>query len=125
MRAADRIVLQGMRFFGHHGDLPAERELGSHFDVDVEMFADLSVAGRSDSLRDTVDYTRCYAAVKDIVENRRYNLLESLAENIAQTLLDEPHCDAVRVRVAKQPPLAGGIRRCAVVVERDRGAAHQ
>jgi len=110
-----------MQFFGHHGDVEAERELGSRVYVDVEISTDLSVAGRTDALSDTVDYVRCYELVRGIVEERRYRLLEAVAENIADALLEDPRAQLVQVRVAKEPPIDGVIARCAVVVRRDRG----
>ena len=121
MSGSDRLVLEGMQFFGHHGDVEAERALGSRVYVDVEVRADLSTAGRSDSLDDTVDYVRCYDIVRTVVEKRQFRLLEAIAEAIATGLLEQPRALAVRVRVAKQPPLAGAIDRCAVIVERERG----
>ncbi len=52
----DRILLEGMLFSGHHGTLPAERELGQRFAVDVELRCDLRAAGSTDDLAQTVDY---------------------------------------------------------------------
>src|SRR5205085_4463274 len=103
------------------GDVPAERELGSRVYVDVEVLADLSVAGASDSLDDTVDYVRCYELVRDVVEGPPMKLLEAIAERIAQALLRETRARAVRVRVAKQPPLPGVFSRVGAVIERTRG----
>jgi dihydroneopterin aldolase len=124
MGGGDRLVLEGMEFFGHHGDVPAERELGSRLHVDVDVRIDASVAGQSDDLRDALDYVRCYALIREVVEGRQYHLLEAIAENIAASLLHEPRALAVRVRVAKDPPLPGVIRRCAVIVERDRSSGN-
>lgn len=120
MAADDRLILSGMQFFGHHGDIEAERILGGRLDVDVELHGDLSVAGASDQLEDTLDYVRCFELVREVVENRQYNLLEAVAENIAAGLLAQPRAESVRVRVAKQPPLRGVVRSCAVVIERSR-----
>jgi dihydroneopterin aldolase len=120
----DLLVLEGMRFFGHHGDLPAERELGSHLEVDVEVRADLHPAGRSDQLDDTLDYVRCYEVVRAVVEDQQFRLLEAVAEHVAAALLAQPRATAVRVRVAKEPPIDAAMRRFAVVVERaNRGVA--
>jgi dihydroneopterin aldolase len=116
----DRLVLEGMQFFGHHGDVAAERELGSRVHVDVEIDTDMSTPGRSDDLVDALDYVRCYSLVREVVEGRQYHLLEAIAENIARALLEEPRALSVRVRVAKQPPLAGSIERCAVEITRRR-----
>ncbi len=118
--ASDRLLLEGLQFFGHHGDVEAERALGGRVDVDVEIRTDLTEAGRSDRLAGTVDYVRCYDAVRHVVENKQHNLLEGVAEEIAAALLTDERIDSVRVRVAKQPPIAGVFRRFAVVIERDR-----
>ena len=111
-----------MEFFGHHGDLAAERELGSRIYVDVEIALDLGVAGHSDRLDETLDYVRCFELVRTIVEEGQHRLLEAVAERVADALVAQPRARTVRVRVAKQPPIPGGIARVAVVVERD-GAA--
>ncbi len=118
--ATDRLLLEGLQFFGHHGDVEAERALGGRVDVDVEIRSDLSKAGRSDELHDTVDYVRCYEAVRRVVETRQHNLLEKVAEEIATALLSDERVASVKVRVAKQPPLAGIFHRFAVVIERER-----
>ncbi len=121
--ASDRLLLEGMQFFGHHGNGEAERSLGSRLDVDVEIRTDVTAAARSDDLGDTVDYVRCHEAVRRVVEESRHNLLEAVAEEVAGALLEEPRVEWVRVRVAKQPPLAGVFSRFAVVLERDRPGA--
>src|SRR2546422_916487 len=76
----DRLLLEGMTFFGRHGALPAERELGARFSVDVVLEADLADAGRSDRLEDTVDYVRAYAVVQEVVEGEPCRLLEAVAD---------------------------------------------
>jgi 7,8-dihydroneopterin aldolase/epimerase/oxygenase len=118
--ASDRLLLEGLQFFGHHGDVEAERALGGRVDVDVEIRSNLRPAGRSDHLTDALDYVRCYEAVRHVVETRQHNLLETVAEDIATALLADDRIDSVRVRVAKQPPIAGVFHRFAVVIERDR-----
>ena len=118
----DRLLLEGMEFYGYHGDIDAERALGGRYRVDVAVRADLRDAGRSDSLSDTLDYVRCFQLVRDVVENRQYRLLEALAQAIADSLLEQDgRAESVEVRVAKQPPVRGGFDRFAVVIERSRG----
>lgn len=123
MGGGDLLVLEGMQFFAYHGDVPAERELGSRVDVDVELHIDAAVAAASDDLGDALDYVRCYSLIKEVVEGTQYHLLEAIAENIAARLLSEPKAHGVRVRVAKEPPLPGVIRRVAVVIERGQTAS--
>ena len=98
----DRILLEGMLFHGRHGTLPAERELGQPFVVDVELRLDLRPAGLSDRLEETVDYGEVHRRAKEIVEGAPVNLTETVAERIAATILeDHPSVEAVRVKVAK------------------------
>jgi 7,8-dihydroneopterin aldolase/epimerase/oxygenase len=98
----DRILLEGMVFYGRHGTLPAERELGQPFVVDVELRLDLRPAGLSDDLAQTVDYGEVHQRAREIVEGEPVNLTETVAERIAATILrDYPALEAVRVKVAK------------------------
>lgn len=122
----DRILLEGMTFFGFHGALPAERELGQRFVVDVEMRLDLRPAGVSDDLAKTVDYGAVHEAVKEIVEGESLNLIEAVAERIAATILgNHLRVETVRVRVAKPHVRLGDsvLRGSAVRILRHRDPA--
>jgi dihydroneopterin aldolase len=114
----DLLVLEGMSFYGYHGDTEAERTLGNRFHVDAEIRMDLSAAGRSDDIADTLDYSRAFAMVRTIVEDQQYSLIEAIAARVAERLLAEPGVLSVRIRVGKQPPIAGAIDRCSVIIER-------
>lgn len=82
MVSEDSIALRRMVFYGFHGDRSEERALGQRFIVNVVLTADLSQAGASDLLQDTVDYGKVYSVVKRIVEGPPLNLLETLGERI-------------------------------------------
>ena len=98
----DRILLEGMVFFGRHGTLSAERELGQRFVVDLELRCDLRAAGMSDDLTKTVDYSEVYRLAREIVEGPPVGLTETVAERIAAAVLGRyPQVEAVRVKVAK------------------------
>jgi dihydroneopterin aldolase len=114
----DLLVLEGMSFYGYHGDTEAERTLGNRFHVDVEIRMDLSVAGRSDDIADTLDYSHAFALVREVVEGQQFRLIEAIADRVAATLLEDPRVESVKVRVGKQPPIAGSIDRCWVIIER-------
>ena len=119
----DRIILEGMVFYGYHGALPSERELGQRFVVDLELGLDLSSAGRSDALADTVNYARVYDAVRGVLEGPRYNLLEAVAARVAEVVLADTRVGWVRVRLAK-PGVAipGPLHAAAVQITRRRRA---
>jgi 7,8-dihydroneopterin aldolase/epimerase/oxygenase len=114
----DRILLEGMVFHGRHGTLPAERELGQPFIVDVELRLDLRPAGFSDDLTKTVDYGEVHRRVKEIVEGSPVNLVETIAERIAATILeDHSLVEAVRVKVAKPHVRLGNTNLAGSAVE--------
>ena len=97
----DKILLQGLVFYGRHGCHEAERELGQKFVVDIEASSDLTLACQSDKVEDTIDYIAIYNATRDIIGGERAYLLESLAERIAQFCLSDERVLDVRVRIRK------------------------
>lgn len=110
MMAEDRIILQGMMFYGYHGVNPEERELGQRFVVDLELEKDLSAAGLSDDLTQTVNYASAYKLAREVVEGQPCNLIETVAERLATALLSRLSIDGVRVRVRKPwAPVKGSV----------------
>ena len=83
----DRISLINMRFDGRHGVLEEEQVEPQPFEVDVELSLDLSPAGVSDDLSQTVDYREVFEIVRETIEGPSRKLIESLAETIAARLL--------------------------------------
>ena len=113
--------MKGMVFYGYHGSNLAEKELGQHWEVDVEIAGDLSVPGLSDNLKDTIDYTKVYGEVKKVVEHETFSLLESIAERIAEKLLKSFPTYEVVIKVKKQhPPLGGPIKYACVEIRRKK-----
>ncbi len=97
----DRIHLKGMMFYGYHGERAHEREAGQRFIVDIEVYTDLKDAGTSDRLEDTVDYGDVFSLVKEVMEGPGKNLLESLADDIAQRVLALNRVSGVKIAVKK------------------------
>jgi len=116
----DRILMEGMVFFGRHGVFPVERELGARFTVDVDLETDLSTAGASDRLEDTVDYTLAHRLVGEVVEGEPCRLIETVAERIAGRLLALDRVERVTVRVRKLPAVRAQLRSFGVEVTRAR-----
>ncbi len=115
-RQLDKIILNGMVFYGFHGMSPAEQELGQRFVVDLEVHLDLVEAGMSDSLDDTVSYTHLYRKVKEVMEGPSRKLLENAAETIARRVLSESDVSAVRVAIKKpEVPMKGSVLAYAAV----------
>jgi dihydroneopterin aldolase len=113
---ADRIVLEGMQFYGFHGVNPEERVLGQSYIVDLAVELDLRIPAKSDQLQDTVNYSHLYRAVKAVVEGEPRNLLEAAAGAIADRVLAEFPVDAVAVTLKKpRPPVRGSVIENAIV----------
>lgn len=107
----DKLILKNMVFHAYHGHFKVEQEVGQKFEVDVELMADLKTAGRSDHLSDTIDIDRVYHIAEHVVVNdRRFNLIEALAEEIATRILAAcPKAEEVVIRVRKDKAPVKGI----------------
>ena len=118
----DRIILEGMQFYAYHGGNVEEQALGQPFRVDLEAELDLSLAGRSDNLKDTVSYAHLYRVALEVMEQKPNNLLETLADQIAGRILERFPVTGVRVRVTKmRPPIKGAmVEGAAVEIHRSR-----
>jgi len=119
--STDKLLLEDVRFYGHHGVSKAEQTVGVWFSVDAELAVDLSAAAVSDDLGSTVDYGAVARRIVEVGTKERVNLIERLAGLIAQTLLREFPARQVRVRVRKlTPPLQGLVGTPAVELVRTR-----
>lgn len=117
----DRVVLRGLRAHGHHGVYPEERASGQPFVVDVVLGLDLTGAGRSDDLADTVHYGELAQRVLAVVEGEPVNLLETLAARVAELCLTYPSVEEVEVTVHKpEAPVGVPFEDVAVTIVRSR-----
>ena len=82
-----QIKLQEMAFYGHHGIDSEENTLGQRFFIDVEMDLDLSGAGESDNIEDSVNYAEVFSLVQSIAEGTPCKLLERVAGKINEEIL--------------------------------------
>lgn len=113
----DAIVVTGIRADGRHG-LPGERDVPQPFVVDVELRYGLRAAAAADRLDETIDYGSITCEVRDVIESTSFELIETLAESIAERLKSFGP-DSVRVRVSKPHAASSlGVDEVAVVIER-------
>ncbi|SFS86189.1 dihydroneopterin aldolase [Marininema halotolerans] len=117
----DRIFFNKMAFYAYHGAFSEENRLGQRFLVDLELMMDLKPAADTDDLDRTVNYASVYEAVKGIVEDHTFALVETLAERIADRLLTDFPLHEVMVRVTKpDPPIPGHYESVGVEIRRKR-----
>ncbi|CAL9462929.1 Dihydroneopterin aldolase [Streptomyces sp. enrichment culture] len=97
----DRVALRGLKARGHHGVFPKEREEGQTFIVDLVLAVDTRSAAADDDLAKTVHYGIVAEEVVAAVEGEPVNLIETLAERIAQVCLKHEVVREVEVCVHK------------------------
>ena len=97
----DSIAITGIEVFAYHGVLESEKETGQLFIVDVEVRLDLSAAGDSDDLAETVDYGLLAQQVHGVVASERWDLIERVAARVAETVLEDARVREVVVTVHK------------------------
>jgi dihydroneopterin aldolase len=94
------VELHGLEIYGFHGVNEHEQRDGQPFLYDVEL--DVGDAGATDRIDDAVDYRDVAAAVRDVSEARRYDLIEALAAAVADALIERfTAVRRVSVRVRK------------------------
>jgi 7,8-dihydroneopterin aldolase/epimerase/oxygenase len=103
----DRITLDGIRAYGKHGADAGEREREQPFDVTISAELDLSAAAASDDLNHTLDYAALHDRVVRIVATTSYALLERLAADVLDAVLDDRRVASAEVTIAKPGILAG------------------
>ena len=104
MKLMDAIHIRQVRCYGYTGYLPEEQRLGQWFEVDLTLWLDLTRAGQSDAIEDTLDYRFAIAIVEEKVKSCKFALVERLASEIAQALLQQPPVQRVRVQLTKPNP---------------------
>lgn len=118
---SDVIRLTGLALHGYHGVFPEERENGQPFVVDLEVRTDIRAAAASDHLTDTIDYGAIAQAVADVVTGEPRQLIEAVAEHIADVILRDERVISVKVTLHKpQAPIPLPFDDVAIEIERHR-----
>jgi dihydroneopterin aldolase len=113
------VELRGLELEGRHGVLPRERRHGQRFLFDVSL--DVGEAGLSDRIEDAVDYREVARCVREVSDGHAFQLLEALAEAVANALLERFPVASARVRVRKPDVrLDRPVEYAAVTAERRR-----
>ena len=105
---SDILLVEDIRFYGHHGVTPAQQEVGAWFPVSVELALDLTPAALSDDLEAAMDYSQVVRRVIEVGTGERVRLIERLAGLLCEALLREYPAREVTVTVRKlTAPLEG------------------
>ena len=97
----DELAVLGIECYGHHGVFDFEKREGQVFVIDLVLGVDTAPAAASDDLRDTVDYGSLVAKVVAAVESDPVDLIETLAQRIADVCLLDHRVECTKVTVHK------------------------
>ena len=118
---ADHFELRGLQVLGLCGLLPEEQNRAQPLEVDIDIEADLAPAAASDEVEDTIDYSAICAITERIIRAERFDLLETLAQRLAEAVLADERAVAVTIAVRKlRPPVPHHLDTCGVRIRRDR-----
>lgn len=98
-----KIQIKGLRVYGYHGVLDHEREEGQYFIVDATIKVDADRASSTDDISNTVSYAEIAELISENVRNNPVNLLETLAQRLANEVLfaASPWAKKVKIKVSK------------------------
>jgi len=117
----DELAVTGIECFGHHGVFDFERREGQIFVVDLVLGVDTRPAAASDDLPDTVDYGSLVNAVKAAVERDPVDLIETVAQRIADVCLTDDRVEWAKVTLHKpDAPIEATFSDVALTITRKR-----
>ena len=120
---SDELALTGLVCWGHHGVFEHERREGQQFVIDLVLGIDTASAAASDDLSETVDYGSLALSVKAAVEQDPVDLIETLAQRIADVCLLDSRVEWVRVTVHKpDAPIDANFHDVALTITRTHSA---
>ena len=115
------IRLKNMTFYGYHGVYDFEKEKGTDFEIDLELFTPLLKSSKSDNIEDTINYEDIYELVKKAFVSKSYFLLEKLADSISMSIFKEHKIDKLIIRVRKiNAPLNGKLDSVEIELKREK-----
>ena len=115
------IRLNNMSFYGYHGVYDFEKEQGTNFEIDLELFTSLATSSKSDKIEDTINYEDVYELVKKSFGSKNYFLLEKLADSISKSIFNEYNIEKLIIRVRKiNAPLDGKLDSVEIELKRKK-----
>ena len=116
-----KIFVEGIKIYAHHGCFKEETAIGTNFQVDVVLDADLSKPSETDSINDAVNYQEVFTVIKEQMAIPS-NLLEHVSKRIMDALFSKfPEVSKIKLKVSKlNVPLGGQIDNVAIQIENER-----
>ena len=113
----DTIYIHGLKLQTIIGCLPHEKEKPQTLIIDVELVKDLQKAAKTDDIKQTINYADVIEKIQYFIHSSRFELIESLAEHIAQLLLKEYPSDQVTIKIQK-PEAIANVPQVGIIITR-------
>lgn len=114
----DKIIIQQLRTEAIIGVYPDERQQKQTLTIDVELYIDTTAKGKRDELSNTVDYAAVCHTIQTFINQTQFQLIETLAEHIAEQLLNKFNIHHCHLTIHKKPFDIPDIKSVAVQIER-------
>ncbi|HBT64315.1 MAG TPA: dihydroneopterin aldolase [Ruminococcaceae bacterium] len=117
----DKILIKGLRVFAYHGVNPEEKQNGQMFELDITLWVDLSKAGQTDDLNQTINYAKVSKLVVAVMQAEKYDLIERAATQVADAILQNYPVETVTVLLKKpEAPMKADFDYVGVEITRTR-----
>lgn len=115
----DIVYIRDLRINAVIGIYEWEQRIQQQINVNLEMGWDNKPAAKSDDIKDTLNYKAAALLVKELVQKSEFELVEALAEHIAELLLEKMNIPWIRVSLGK-PMAVTDSKEVGVTIERTR-----
>ena len=97
-----KIIIKDARFFCNIGVSSKERAKKQKIEISAKLFFDAGKATDMDDIKDTINYSDVFGLMRDIADKKEYKLIETLANGIAEGILDKFNAEKITVKVKKR-----------------------
>ena len=118
----DKITIKNLKLFAFHGVNPEEKENGQNFYLDVDYYANIIKACKSDDLNDTVSYAKVVKVIREAFTKEKFNLIEKAAQTVADAIFENfESIYKVEITLKKpEAPVNADFEYMAVTITRER-----
>ena len=117
----DSIRINNLKIAARHGVYDFEKSKDGIFELDLELYCNLNKSGNSDKLSDTIDYQQVISITTEEFTEKRYSLVEAVADAVCQRLLKEFDIKKVIIRVRKpHAPIKANFKNVEVQLSRSK-----
>lgn len=118
----DSIIIKNLKIYAYHGVNEEEKIDGQNFFIDTVLFIDKRDAFKKDDINKTLSYSSAAKVIKKIVTEKKYDLIETVAEKIAEALFKTfDDLEKAEITVKKpEAPMKADFEYVAVKITREK-----